>query len=486
MTVTSLTYVAFLGIVFAAYWTVGRRRAQNALLVVASYAFYAWWDWRFCSLMAVSTLVDYFVGLGLARTERPHRRRALLVVSLVCNLGLLGFFKYSDFFISNFQALIESLGLRSSGYTLRLILPVGISFYTFQTLSYSIDVFRRRIEPTRAFIDYCAYVTFFPQLVAGPIERAGRLLPQFHAPRRFDRALAEDGCRRILWGFCKKMILADGLSVLVEHYYGNAAARSGPGLALATVCFAFQIYCDFSAYSDIATGTARLFGFRLMRNFAYPYLSQSLAEFWRRWHISLSTWFRDYLYIPLGGSRCSRPRRAFSILATFTVSGFWHGAAWHFVVWGFLNGLGILPTALRNRPTLRATDTPGGESLLPRLAVLGRILLTFALVCVMWVFFRAHDLSQAALILYRIGSDALRLEAWREAVAYILDESMVMRVLLLLAGFVVVEWFQRRREHPLELPRWPRWLRWATYTALVWVTLDLGTRETGEFIYFQF
>ena len=527
MTFTTLTFIVFLAVVFTAYWLLRNRTAQNALLVLASYFFYAWWDWRFCSLMLISSLVDYSVGLGLGRARSPAARRVLLVVSIVCNLTLLGFFKYFKFFAANFRLLVSQLGWNVDPLTLHIILPVGISFYTFQTMSYTIDVFRRRVKPTANLLDYCTYVSFFPQLVAGPIERAGRLLPQFTSPRRFDYEQAVDGCRQILWGFFKKMVLADNLAALVSNsVYAYVPASTGPQLALGTVCFAFQIYCDFSAYSDIAIGTAKLFCIRLMRNFAYPYFSQNLGEFWHRWHISLSTWFRDYVYIPMGGSRVPRLRKALNILVTFVVSGFWHGAAWHFLAWGLIHGLGVTPRLLTGRSALKATDVPGGERLIPSAKVLGRMLLTFGIVCVGWVFFRAETVSDALLILQKMCVDVFNGSAYVGLFSLLAEKHRMARTLYFLLAFVVVEWCRRNHEHPLALtalPGWvrwldrsfyralwalagllaaprlkhrlesrvapvlpPRWLRWTIYTALIWITLDVGTKVTSAFIYFQF
>ena len=333
MTFTTLTFLVFLVVVLALYWGVRRRRAQNVVLLVASYVFYGWWDPRFLGLLVASSLVDFWIARALVPERPDHQRRALVALSCVLNLGLLGVFKYHGFFLESFAALARSLGLEPSLPTLYIVLPVGISFYTFQTLGYSIDAYRRHVVPSRSLVDYLAFVALFPQLVAGPIERAGRLLPQLERPRTFDEAKARDGCKLILWGFCKKIVLADHLGELVElAYAGPVTSASGPVLLVATICFAFQIYCDFSAYSDIAIGSARLLGMELVRNFAHPYFSRSVAEFWRRWHMSLSTWFRDYVYVPLGGSQRGPARRWLALMATFTLSGLWHGPSWTFVL----------------------------------------------------------------------------------------------------------------------------------------------------------
>ena len=396
MTFTSLVFLAFLPTVLGFYWLLRVRSLQNALLVVASYFFYGWWDYRFCALMLVSSIVDYGIGLGLHERSSQRTRNLLLAISVVCNLGMLCVFKYVGFFVESLQQLGGQFGLNLSTGTLEIVLPVGISFYTFQTLSYTIDVYRRQLTPTRNLIDYLAFVSFFPQLVAGPIERATRLLPQFQRPRKFDWAVFSCGTRQILWGFFKKIVIADSLAPFVGAAYADPANASGPQLALATVFFAFQIYCDFSAYSDIAIGTAKLFNIRLMRNFAYPYFSQSFNEFWQRWHISLSTWFRDYVYIPLGGNRVSASRRRFNVLLTFLISGLWHGAAWRFLAWGALHGTVLAGEAHSSNAERRPDiDRPGGKQFLPSISTCVRMLTVFGVVCLFWVFFRAHSMSDA-------------------------------------------------------------------------------------------
>ena len=341
MAFISIIFAIFFPIVFLAYWALRGRRHQNLLIVVASLFFYGWWDWRFVGLLLVSALVDYNVARRLMTTEGAQARRRLLAVSLATNLGILGFFKYCGFFVENFHALMEALGVHTSLPVLHIILPLGVSFYTFQTLGYTIDVYRRNLAACDHPVDFLAFISFFPLLVAGPIERASHLLPQFGRPRTFTLDQAVDGCREILWGLFKKMVIADNLAMVVERAYADPAGKSGLLLALATFFFAVQIYCDFSGYSHIARGTARLLGFELMRNFALPYFSRGVGEFWRRWHISLSTWFRDYLFIPLGGSQGTRARTATNILIVFVISGLWHGADWNFILWGALNGLGV-------------------------------------------------------------------------------------------------------------------------------------------------
>ena len=341
MLFNSIDFALFLPLIFFLYWFVlkGKLRSQNILLLISSYVFYGWWDYRFLSLIAFSTLVDYSIGRAMVKSDRPNVKTALLTTSLVVNLGLLFFFKYYNFFLDNFVGAFRFFGTEFQVERLNIILPVGISFYTFQTLSYTIDVYRGNLKPTRNFIDFAAFVSFFPQLVAGPIERATNLLPQFARIRAFDYGLAVMGLRQILWGLVKKVVIADNCASIVNEIFANSANESGSTLVLGALLFAFQIYGDFSGYSDIAIGTARLFGFDLMQNFAFPYFSRDIAEFWRRWHISLSTWFRDYLYIPLGGSRGGMNMKIRNTFAIFLVSGFWHGANWTFIVWGALQCL---------------------------------------------------------------------------------------------------------------------------------------------------
>ena len=481
MSFATLTFLIFLTLTFTLYWTMKKRMHQNILLLLASYGFYAWWDIRFCGIMFVSSLADFGIGLGMSHIEQRFQRRCLLLASLLVNLGLLGFFKYHNFFAENLNLILNRLGSRASVSVLNLVLPVGISFYTFQTLSYTIDVYRKRMKATHSLIEYMTFVSFFPQLVAGPIERASRLLPQFMNDRCFDASRIRDGLRRILWGLMKKMMLADNLGIIVDAIYTDIAAASGAQLALATVCFAFQIYCDFSAYSDIAIGTAQLFGIRLMRNFDYPYFSASMAEFWRRWHISLSTWFRDYVYIPLGGSRKSRCRVTLNVLLTFIISGLWHGAAWHFVFWGAIHGLAVVPSFLcRSQIKRTSVDIPVGDVLLPGPLTALRILGTFLITCLGWIFFRAESLADAFLILKKIAVDFLPL-----SIPPVLNRTgMVLFISLLI--FLVIEWLQHGKEHPLMIENWPRAVRWGVYMILFWLTLSLSPPTGGEFIYFQF
>ena len=422
MLFNSLEFLLFLPTVFAAYWILNlwtnRPRglqAQNLLLLIASYVFYGWWDWRFLSLIAFSTLVDFAVGIQIAKANareipieaddsvRSRTAKRWLGVSLVVNLGLLGYFKYANFFIENWIDAWSAVGVHMDPWTLKVILPVGISFYTFQTLSYSIDIYRRKLLPTTNLIEFAAFVSFFPQLVAGPIERASALLPQIASRRNFDYKEGVSGLRLILWGMFKKVVVADTCAIYVNDVFANYTEYSGPTLMMGAVFFAFQIYGDFSGYSDIAIGTARLFGIKLMTNFKTPYFSRDIAEFWRRWHISLSTWFRDYLYIPLGGSRVGKWRAIRNTFVIFLVSGFWHGANWTFIIWGLIHALLFLPLLLSGRNRRNVGDIQG----LPTVRELGGMFTTFAAVTVAWVFFRADSVGDAFAYIGNFGSDGL-------------------------------------------------------------------------------
>lgn len=478
MLFNSLEFAVFLPIVFALYWVLRRQKLvyQNILLIAASYVFYGWWDVRFLSLIVLSSLVDYLVGRGLGSTDDKSRRKWLLVLSLAVNLGLLGVFKYYNFFIESFAEAFTFFGQSIEPSRLNIVLPVGISFYTFQTLSYSIDVYRRRIEPTKNAVAFFAFVSFFPQLVAGPIERAPNLLPQFFSRRIFQNTQATDGVRQILWGMFKKVVIADNAAVYVNEIFGTYQDQDPVTLFLGGVFFAFQIYGDFSGYSDIAIGTARLFGFNLMKNFAFPYFSRDIAEFWRRWHISLSTWFRDYLYIPLGGSRGSNMMKIRNTFAIFVISGLWHGANWTFVIWGFLNALYFLPLLLgkRNRKYL---DTVASGRIIPSVRELMHMGVTFFLTVIAWIFFRSENVGAAFTYCERMFSTSLLSRPDVPPIAY----------MVILVAFIVVEWFQREKEHGLDfsgvyIPLVPRWI---LYYSIILVIIFYGGAPQ-EFIYFQF
>lgn len=477
MLFNSIDFAIFLPIIFAAYWLVGKKQItiQNLILLVASYVFYGWWDWRFLSLIFISSLADYLIGIQLKSESREPRRKLFLSLSLGLNLGMLGFFKYFNFFVENFVEAFSFFGMSISPTSLHIILPVGISFYTFQTLSYTIDVYRRKLEPTSDVVAFFAYVSFFPQLVAGPIERATNLIPQFTRERNFDYHRAVDGGRQILWGLFKKMVIADNCAMIVNQIFDNYEDHTGSTLLLGGILFAFQIYGDFSGYSDIAIGTSRLFGFDLMKNFAFPYFSRDIAEFWRRWHISLSTWFRDYLYIPLGGSKGGTWMKVRNTFIIFLVSGFWHGANWTFVAWGFLNALYFLPLLLGNRNRRYTGDIAEGK-ILPGAREAIQILTTFLITVLAWVFFRAESIGQA--LDYLSGMASLSL--------FSVPDLLTLKLGALLSLFIGVEWIHRTGEYGLQLSnKIPKVINWGIYYGIILMILEFGG-EPQEFIYFQF
>lgn len=479
MLFNSLAFLIFLPIVFTLYWLLQRKNLnfQNTLLLVASYVFYGYWDYRFLSLIIISSIADYIIGYLLATVTSDPRRKLLLTLSILINLGILGFFKYFDFFIDSFVVMLDSFGLQANVRSLNIILPVGISFYTFQTMSYSLDIYKGKFDAVKNPVTFFAFVGFFPQLVAGPIERARNLLPQFEQRREFDAAKATDGLRQILWGFFKKVVIADNIAAHVNRIFVGYDQMDGMVLFIGVFLFAIQIYCDFSGYSDIAIGTARLFGFSLMRNFAFPYYSRNIGEFWRRWHISLSSWFRDYLYIPLGGSQRGKFRRSLNIVVTFTVSGLWHGANWTFVLWGLLHGLYYLPAMILNLPKEKGGIVAEGK-LLPSVTETIRMAVTFALVLFAWVFFRADSMSAALGYIGRFITGPFYDPAcWHSQYAL---------VVLLSVFLLAVEWIQRERQHALEFHELGTVGRWAIYVTGMLAILLLGNFGEVDFIYFQF
>lgn len=486
MSFASLEFFLFLPAVFGLYYLFHDKRWQNGLLVLASYFFYGWWDYRFCALMLASSLIDYFGGLALAASTQTNRRKTILVTTLTLNLVLLGFFKYFNFGADSLAILCASLGWDVNTTTLNIVLPVGISFYTFQTMSYTVDIYRGDLPAKRNLVDYLTFVSFFPQLVAGPIERASTLLSQFEKARRFSPADGVAGVQFILWGLFKKMVLADNLAHLVEGAYAQPGHASGASLALATFSFAFQIYFDFSAYSEIAAGAARLFGIRLTRNFAYPYFSKTVGEFWRRWHITLSTWFRDYVYFPLGGSRGPRATTIRNLGVTFLLSGLWHGAAWKFVLWGGLHGIYLSSAHWFAGPKLwekSGNGTDGREEATGSWLDFARIARTFLLVSLGWVFFRAESLSDAGLIFVRMATGLFSFNFYGELGALLSQNGALFLTLALLLG---LEWKNRSRWNPMPLPANSTAGRWVVYTLLFWAVLVFGTARTSDFIYFQF
>ncbi|PWH82800.1 membrane-bound O-acyltransferase family protein [Algibacter marinivivus] len=479
MLFNSLDFAIFLPSVFILYWFVFKRniKLQNVLLILASYVFYGWWDYRFLALIIFSSLVDYAIGKKLRNEEEPIKRKILLWISILVNLGFLGFFKYYNFFIDNFVEAFSFFGNKIQPNTLDIILPVGISFYTFQTLSYTIDVYKKKLEPTDDVISFLAFVSFFPQLVAGPIERATNLLPQFYIKRVFHFSAATDGCRQILWGLFKKIVIADQCAVYANTIFNNSDSYSGSTLFVGAIFFAFQIYGDFSGYSDIAIGTSRLFGFSLKQNFAFPYFSRDIAEFWRRWHISLSTWFRDYLYIPLGGSQVGTWKKIRNIFIIFIVSGFWHGANWTFIFWGFLNALYFLPLLIRKQNRNNLNIIAQNQNL-PTFKEVFQMAITFCLTTLAWVFFRAENMAHAWDYIKGIFSFSF----------LSLPEVRPTNLLVLLVFFIIVEWIGRCQHYAIEvlLLKKPRLLKWIFYSFLMALIFIFSGESQQTFIYFQF
>lgn len=478
MLFNSINFALFLPVVFVLYWFVTNKKlaAQNILILVASYFFYACWDWRFLFLLIFSTLLDYFTGIKMSDAPDGKNKRFWFWLSISINLGFLGVFKYYNFFADSFADALSLLGVHVDMWTLQVILPVGISFYTFHGLSYVIDIYKNRIKAEKNFIEYAVFVSFFPLLVAGPIERATHLLPQIKVARVFNYSKAIDGLRQILWGLFKKVVIADQCAEYANLIFNNSDDYSGSTLLLGAVLFAFQIYGDFSGYSDIALGTARLLGIELLRNFSFPYFSRDIAEFWRRWHISLSTWFRDYLYIPLGGSRGSMIQKVRNMFIVFIVSGFWHGANWTFIVWGLLNAIYQLPLLVlgKNRTNL---EIVAAGRIIPTLKEIVAITTTFLLTVFAWIFFRSESLSHAASFIKGIFSKSL----------FTIPELRPSVILLLLIFFILIEWLGREQKYALEHFgfKWPKPLRVLFYILLIF-GIFIFTGKEQQFIYFQF
>lgn len=476
MLFNTIDFAVFMPIIFMMYWFVFNRnvRIQNIFLIIASYFFYACWDWRFLSLIIVSSVVDFVVGKKLYSETRLLHRKYFLFVSLFTNLGILGFFKYYNFFVKSFQDAFSLFGGEFEPSTLNILLPVGISFYTFQTLSYTIDIYRNKIQPTNNLISFFAFVSFFPQLVAGPIERAHNLLPQFQKTRCLTYAKGVDAFRLILVGLFKKMVIADNCAKAVNELFQYYPEQSGSTLFFGAFFFAFQIYGDFSGYTDIAIGCSKLLGIDLKQNFNIPYLSRNLGEFWRRWHISLSTWFRDYVYIPLGGSRVSKLKIARNIFVVFLLSGLWHGANWTFVIWGLIHATCFLPLIILGRHS-SYKDIPDENNILPTLKTSFQIITTFLIVMFAWIFFRAESLLHAIQYLSGIFN-----------ASFFTMPEVSRGLILLLLGFMIIEWMQRKRSHLLDIDFIKyRFLRVVIYYLIV-VCIFYFSGNTQPFIYFQF
>ena len=495
MLFNSLEFAIFLPIVFIIYWFVLQKnlKLQNLFIVVVSYIFYGWWDYRFLFLIALTSLCSWLSGVLIEKVRERSTPptwfsdKILLISNIILNLAILGFFKYYNFFVDSFIDLFGAFGITLQSSTLNIILPVGISFYTFQAMSYSIDVYRKKIEPTKDIVAFFAFVSFFPQLVAGPIERATNLLPQFYTSRKFDYDTAVDGMRQILWGLFKKIVVADNCAVYVNQVFADYTNQSGSTLLLGAIFFAFQIYGDFSGYSDIAIGTAKLFGIKLLRNFNVPYFSRDIAEFWRRWHISLNTWFVDYLYIPLGGSRpyvspdsnhpelTKKAKVIRNTFAIFLTSGLWHGANWTFVAWGAYHALLFIPLILLGK-NKRFTDTVATGRILPNIRECFQMLLTFLLVVIGWIFFRAETITDAFAYLGGIFDSSL----------LSLPDTMGQNAnLLCIAFMLVIEFIKRSSTHTFELHQKSKLIKWIIYIGIILMICIFGG-HSENFIYFQF
>lgn len=459
-------YALFLPVVFLIYWWLRKRLTwQNAFLLAASYVFYGWWDWRFLGLILITTLTTFFTALPIGGNSRRAVRRGFVAANVVVNLGILATFKYFNFFADALRDLLGALGLHADWPTLNILLPVGISFYTFQAISYTIDVYRGKTKATRQLLPFMTYIAFFPQLVAGPIERADHLMPQLTSPRRFDYGQAVTGMRQILWGLAKKVLIANTMGNYLDTMLYNPLAMNAWTIVLAAILFAIQIYADFSGYSDIAIGSARLLGIELVANFRYPYFSRSMREFWQRWHISLMSWFREYVYIPLGGSRRGKWRTCLNIMVVFALSGLWHGADATFVIWGTVNGLMLLPSVFMSR---RETTAHASWRDLPR--CLG----VFTLAAIMFLIFRANNLDHLGQMCHTLAYGN-----WAAL-------PMGLSAMLYIAPFVVVEWLGRKQEFPLKHLPLPTAVRWLIYWGLSLAILFSSTHDTQQFIYFQF
>jgi len=477
MLFNSIAFLIFLPIVFILYWRVFNKnyKYQNILLLAASFYFYGCWDWRFLFLLIFSIGLDYFSGIQIENSKTKKMATFWLTLSIAINLGFLGFFKYYNFFIENFAELLSSFGFGVNMWVLKVILPVGISFYTFHGLSYVIDVYKKRIPAERNYVDYAVFVSYFPLLVAGPIERATHLLPQIQRKRSFDYEKAKDGMAQILWGFFKKMVIADNCAPIVNEIFNHYHTESASNLVLGAVLFAFQIYGDFSGYSDIALGTSRLFGLELLKNFSFPYFSRDIAEFWRRWHISLSSWFRDYLYIPLGGSKGGLWMKIRNTFIIFLVSGFWHGANWTFIIWGGLNALFFLPLLIAEKNRHHLEVVAMGK-IIPSIREVFSILMTFTLTCFAWIFFRSESVSDAIGYIRGIFSESL----------FTFPTQFRLVLSGLIVFMLVIEWWNRTHDYGLKIQDRKPWLQSIIYIIVAYLILNFANFGSNEFIYFQF
>ncbi len=474
MLFNSYEFIIFLIIVFLLYWFVFDKEVkhQNILILVASYFFYGWWSWKFLLLLALSTLLDYCYGFGVG-SENKKKSKLFLWLSIINNLGILATFKYYDFFATEFQRGFDSVGIHLNPVLLHIALPVGISFYTFHGMSYVFDIYRGVRKPVTNFVEYAVFVCFFPLLIAGPIERANHLLPQVQAKRAFRYNQAVEGCRLMLWGMFKKVVIADSLSIIVDGVFNNYSSHNAFTLILAAIGFSFQIYCDFSGYSDIALGTAKLFGFELLSNFKFPYFSRDIAEFWRRWHISLSSWFKDYLYFPLGGSKRGKLITIRNTFIIFLVSGFWHGANWNFIIWGGIHACGFLPLLLLNKNRKHTTEVVAFDRKLPNLKEVWQMLTTFIFVTFAWIFFRIHSFKNGVDYVKQIFVDSFIHPK------QFFEVPWEIRVFLYIIPLILIDWYFRRDERKL---RRFGWIVNIILGVLVWAFF----KKASSFIYFQF
>lgn len=489
MLFNSLDFAIFFPIVFVLYWLVSSNlRWRNILVLASSYVFYGWWDWRFLFLIAISSIVDFYVGQKLYKENNAKKRKRLLLISLIVNLGFLAYFKYTNFFIDTFVDSFRLFGKELEITSINIILPVGISFYTFQTLSYTIDIYRKQLKPTKDWLSFFSFVAFFPQLVAGPIERASHLLPQFYKTYKFNYNQVKSGLLLMAFGLFKKMVIADRAALYVNEVYNNPGNYEGIETIFGTVLFAFQIYCDFSGYSDIAIGAARTMGFDLMKNFDSPYLSKSITEFWRRWHISLSTWFRDYVYIPLGGSRNGKYRTYYNLFIVFLVSGLWHGAAMTFVIWGVIHGVIIvIEKAIFKSKEKVFSLLNIDKSILSNKLIF--IMITFTIVCFAWVFFRANSFADSIIIIEGFFTNNFY-ELFGEKLYLIgLKEHEFTLLFLSILSLTYIENSHRKQSMFSLLNEQPIFFRWSVYLSIAVFIIIFGVYGSeidSEFIYFQF
>ena len=486
MLFNSIGFIVFLSIVFVLHWFIANKslKGQNLLLIVASYFFYSCWNYKFLFLLIFSTFLDYYTGIKISESENIRNKKLWLSLSITVNVAFLAFFKYYNFFAVSFAEAASDFGFHTDPWVLNIILPVGISFYTFHGISYVIDMYNNRIKPEKNFINYSLFVSFFPLLVAGPIERATHLLPQLQKKREFDYLQAVEGLKQMLWGFFKKIVIADQCSIYVNMIFTGSTNLSGSTYVLGAIFFAVQIYCDFSGYSDIALGTAKLFGISLLRNFAFPYFSRDIAEFWRRWHISLSSWFRDYVYIPLGGNRGSLWKKIRNIFIIFLLSGFWHGANWTFIAWGALNAVYFLPLMLlkKNRTNL---DIVAKGKILPSAKDVLNMALTFGITCFAWIVFRSQSLEEALAYFKKIFSSSIFSIPYFPGIGS-LTLTMITTIIITIL-FFIIEWLGREQQFAIASINinWSRPLRWSAYFATVIIILIYSNNQQ-PFIYFQF